>query len=233
MTDIERFSQSFEEFRKYLRTSNNSRIVNSLKDYMSYGKEIFACKAILAKYFTFLENEDAVRNAGYEIYKRGHYHTHGFMSLKYDIGYKSRFISDYIDTELIIQSVECGEYTLQCVLHGDIMMDYLIRYLKAYYPSKCANPSLFISNILDHIVKQHFIFNISLATKEYNPKDVYSITPIDVITHAEPKVKYTSLFPSISIFSTGSDTVKDEFTMNNIKLFNILIEGIMNGVDNG
>jgi len=237
MNDTERLRQSFEEFGRYLSTSDNNGKANSLKNYMSYSKEIFACRTILAKYFTFLENEYAVRNAGYEMYKIGHYKTHGFMSFKYDIGYNSLSISNYmhnyISVEMIIHSVVHGEYSLQCVLYGDIMMEYLIRYLKAYYPEECVNPSLYIANILDHIDKQRLIFNIDVGTENYNPIDIYKITPIDVITHAEPKVRYTSLFPFISIFTVGTEVSRQEFTMNNIKLFNILIEGIMNGVNNG
>jgi len=234
MSDIEHFRQSFDEFRSYLRTHNNSRMAESLKDYIYFSKEIFAYRAILAKYFTFVENEDAVRNAGYKIYKRGHYMTRGLMSLKYDMGYKSPDMSnDYISTELIIHSVECGEYSLQCMLHGDIMMEYLIRYLKTYCPDKCVNPSLYIANILDHVDKHRLVFNVNIGTENYKPSDTYKITPLDVITHAEPTVRYTALFPFISIFTIGTDIARREFTMDNIKLFKILIDGIINGVDNG
>jgi len=202
---------------------------NDLREYIPHSNEMLAIKSILYKLFTFLENKDATINAGYINYSRGYGRNSGKPFLGYILHYtpsKDSSLSNKIYAYITTESENF--YGIKLCLEGNLMMKYLADFIKKYFPD--INSSLYIKGILEGNDLSRIIMDLYIKTNGYKPKTECDVLPLDIISYMAPKLTYTFLFPNLAIYSMRDKIKTQEFDSNNLKLFNILIDGIINGM---
>ena len=203
---------------------------DDLREYIPHSNEMLAIKAILYKLFTFLENKDATIKAGYINYARGYGRTNGKSCLSYVLDYSldEDSLSNRLHADIIAESD--STYNLSLSLEGHSIMKILVDFLKEYYPEKLLKPTVYIEGILKGWDLSRTIIDLYVNVDDCKFKSGCDVLPLDIISHIIPRVAYTFLFPALCIYHSDYKIKTQEFNMDNLKIFNILIDMIINGM---
>ena len=210
------------------------RRLNELNDYKQFHNEFFALKAIFVKLLTFLCDEKATLNAGYEKNENYFWNT-STLTLTHRIGdnyYGSR--ADQFTFNTIIYNTDVGLYTFECEMRGPSFMRLLKRYVENEYPGIYYKASPDVRQVVEGHMNNCWILRANVETEGYKPKIPMAVDVIELVKHIKPIRKYLYIFPGIGLlYDNHNERIYPEkFTMQELAKFNRLVDDIIKGVKN-
>ena len=209
-----------------------------------FASELMAEKAIYSKIITYLEDEQACKDAGYTFYKKYPFHNAYVTGRSYILAYDNPkkeflrflFVRDYRYNDL---------YELEASLFGEKFVKFCVKFLndnckdiclqhpkyKVYF-ERFLNPKKKLPSDC-YLTHSHFYTNSAELVKPFDP--------FKILNDMKPVIEFTNIFPNVHSHryldeqEDGSYKLHIEttdLTLENLSLSDKYIDAIMTGINN-
>jgi len=192
----------------------------------NFDNECQAVKNILVKFFTFLNDEEACKNAGFTFYKKYSWHYDGDSVKTYILANekpKKEFLQMNFGRDTRYNDI----YDVQGQIQGKRYMPFILEFLK----QNAAASDLTSGYMRDRFSgKYDDIFLSHTQIRTIDTKVIKPMNPLKTLNKMKPDVSFINLFPGVHCH--GGRNEFNKFTMERIavaeKFFDAIIAGALN-----